>query len=101
MVFNDFTKDGFIPEGGCQVASGSVFLPETDPVPLETEEQTLERKQNECDVLEALGDYKCDTGVCVETVSAVVNIRRTIDSTQVLYWVVGGCGVECGKEEER
>ena len=67
---------------------------------LETEEQRLERKQNECDVLEALGDYKCDAGMSVETVPAVVNIRRTIDSTQVVYWVVGGCGVECGQEDE-
>jgi hypothetical protein len=40
---------------------------------LETEEQTLEREQNERDVLEALGDsggYKCDTRMSVE--SAVV-----------------------------
>jgi hypothetical protein len=37
VVFNDFIKDDFIPEGGGQVASGSASLP--DPVVLETEEQ--------------------------------------------------------------
>jgi hypothetical protein len=46
---NDFIKDDLIPEGHGHVASGS--LP--DPVALETEEQTLEREQNESDVLEA------------------------------------------------
>ncbi len=30
MIFNDFIKDDFIPEGDCQVVSGSVSLP--DPV---------------------------------------------------------------------
>ena len=35
---------------------------------LETEEQMLERKQNERDVLDALGDYKCDAGMSVEDV---------------------------------
>jgi hypothetical protein len=38
---------------------------------LETEEQTLEREQNERDVLEALGDYKYDTGMSVENVLVV------------------------------
>jgi len=41
---------------------------------LETEEQKLEREQNEHDVLEALGDYKRDTGMSVENVP-VVNIN--------------------------
>ena len=50
MVFNDFIKDDFIPEGDGQVASGSASLP--NPVALETEEQRLEREQNERDVLE-------------------------------------------------
>jgi hypothetical protein len=36
---HDFNHD-FIPEGDCQVASGSASLP--DPVDLETEEQRLE-----------------------------------------------------------
>ena len=54
MVFNDFIKDDCIPEGDGQVASGSASIP--DPVALETEVQTLERDQNECDVLEGLGD---------------------------------------------
>jgi len=39
---------------------------------LETEEQTLEREQNEPDVLEALGEYKCDAGMSVENVLAPV-----------------------------
>ena len=51
-VVNQFIKTDFIPEGDGQVASGSASLP--DPVALETEEQTLEREQNEHDVLEAL-----------------------------------------------
>ena len=51
VVFNDFIKDDFIPEGHGQVTSGSASLP--DPVALETEEQTLEREQNERDVLES------------------------------------------------
>ena len=63
MVFNDFIKDDFIPEGDGQVASGSASLP--NPVALETEEQGLEREQNERDVLEALGEYKRDTGMSV------------------------------------
>jgi hypothetical protein len=41
---------------------------------LETEEQKLEREQDEHDVLEALGDYKRDTGMSVENVP-VVNIK--------------------------
>jgi hypothetical protein len=44
----------------------SASLP--DPVALETEKQSLEREQNERDVLEALGDYKCDAGMPVENV---------------------------------
>ncbi len=52
MVFNDFIKNDFTPEGDGQVASGSVALP--DPVPLETEEQRLESEQNERDVLDLL-----------------------------------------------
>ena len=43
--FNDFIKDDFIQEGDGQVASGNASLP--DPVALETEEQGLEREQNE------------------------------------------------------
>ena len=54
-------------------ASGSASLP--DPVALETEEHSLEREQNERDVLEALGEYKCDAGMSVENVPAVVNIK--------------------------
>ncbi len=35
----------------------------TDPVALETEEQTLKREQTDRDVLEALCEYKCDSGM--------------------------------------
>jgi hypothetical protein len=74
VVFNDFIKDDFLPEGHGQVASGSASLP--DPVALETEVQRLEREQNERDVLEALGDYtECDARMSVENVPAVVNIK--------------------------
>ena len=44
-------------------------------VALETQEQRLEREQNACDVLEALSDYKCDAGMSVENVPAVVDIK--------------------------
>jgi hypothetical protein len=95
VVFNDF-----IPEGDGQVAPGSASLP--DPVALETEEQRLEREQNERDVLEALGDYKCDAGISVENVPAVANIKRLkgrfIAHKFSTGWAVG---VEKrGKEEE-
>jgi len=66
-------------------------------VALETEEQTLKREQNERDVLEGMGDYKCDAGMSVENVPAVVKIKNTegtIYCTQVLYWWGGGCGEE-------
>ena len=60
---------------------------------METEEQSLEREQNERDVLEALGDYKCDAGMSVENVSALVNIRalkgRCIAHKFSSGWVVG------------
>ena len=92
--------DDFIPEGDGQVASGSVFLP--DPVVLEAEEQMLEREQNERDVHDPLGEYKCDTGMSVEDVSVIVNLKTLKGQfiSQVQYWVGGGCGEECGKEEE-
>ena len=47
MIFNDFIKDDLIPTCDGQVASGSASLP--DPVVLETEEEKLEREQNECE----------------------------------------------------
>ena len=55
MISSDFIQHDFIPEGHGQVASGSASLP--DPAFLETEEQRLEREQNERDVLEALGEH--------------------------------------------
>jgi hypothetical protein len=84
--FNDFIKDDCIPQGDGQVASGSASLP--DPVVLETEEHMLEREQNERDVLDALGKYKCDAGMSVEDVPAVVKIKA-LGCTQVQYWVPG------------
>ena len=60
MVFNNFSKDELnqlISKGDGQVTSGFASLP--DPVALETEEHTLQIDQNERDVLEALGEYKC------------------------------------------
>ena len=94
VVFNDFIKDDFIPEGGGQVTSGnsgSGSLP--DPVVFETEEQILEREQNERDVLDALGEYKCDAGMSVEDVPAVVNIKtlklRLIAHKFNTWWAVG------------
>jgi hypothetical protein len=71
--FNDFLKDACIPEGDGQVSSGSVSLP--DPIVLETEEKMLEREQNECDVLDELEEYKCDSGMSVDDVPAIVNIK--------------------------
>ena len=59
--------------------SGSASLP--DPVVLETKEQTLEREQNQRDVVEALGEYKCDAGMSVENVPAVVNNRRLLTTS--------------------
>ena len=65
VSFNDFIKDDFIPEGHGQVTSDSASLP--DSVALQTEEQTLKSEQNERDVPETLGEYKCDAGnICRE-----------------------------------
>ena len=50
---------------------------------METEEQSLEREQNERDVLEALGDYTCDAGMSVENVPAVVNIKPLISQKRI------------------
>ncbi len=68
---------------------------------METEELTLKREQNEPDVLEALGEYKCDAGMSVENVPAVVNIK-TLKGGFIAHslCVGGGCDEECGKEEE-
>ena len=86
-----FIKDNFIPEGDGQVTSCSASLP--DPIALGTQEQRLESEQNACDVLEALGDYKCDAGMSVENVPAVVNIKtlkgRFIAPSFFIGWAVG------------
>ena len=34
-----------------------------------------EREQNECDVLDALGEYKCDSGMSLVDVSVTFNIK--------------------------
>ena len=47
-----------IPIGDGQVTSGSASLAYLLHPLLKTEEQTLEREQNERDVLDAGGDYK-------------------------------------------
>jgi hypothetical protein len=89
VFFNDFIKDDFIPEGDGQVASGFASLSDlSDPVALETEEQTLEIEQNERDVLEPLGDCKCDAGMSVENVTAVVSHKKpctTLDLTHIRH----------------
>jgi len=38
-------------------------------------EHTLEREQNERDVRETLGEYKCDAGMSVQNVPVIVNIK--------------------------
>ncbi len=73
VVFNDFIKDDCIPEGDGQVESGSASLP--DPVVLETEEQMHEKEQTERDVLDVLGEYKCDFGMSVKNVPAILHIK--------------------------
>jgi hypothetical protein len=81
--FNDFIKDDFIQEGDGQVASGNASLP--DPVALETEEQGLEKEQNEHNDLEALGAYKCDAGMSVENVPALASLQSSISQTRMLW----------------
>ncbi len=44
----------------------------SDPVVLETEEQMLESEQIE---RKALGEYKCDTGMSVQDVPVIVDIK--------------------------
>ena len=48
--------------------------------------------QNERDVLEALGEYKCDVGISVENVIVMVNIK-TLKGRFIVHkvstWVVG------------
>jgi hypothetical protein len=92
VVFNDFLKDDFIPEADAQVVSGSASIP--DPVVVETEEQMLEREQNERDVLDTLVEYECDAGMSVEDVPAIVNITWTLKGRLIAHkfntgWAVG------------
>ena len=61
-ILKYFIKDNLIPEADAQVVSSSASLPA--PVVAETEEQTLEREQNDRNVLsDALGEYECDAGM--------------------------------------
>ena len=53
----------------------------------------LESEQNEHDVLEALGEYKCDAGMPVEDVPAIVS-RKTLKGRWIAHkfntvWAVG------------
>jgi hypothetical protein len=86
------TAPDFISEADSQIVSGSGSLP--DPVVLETEEQMLERERNERDVLDALGEYKCDTGMSVEDVPAVVNKKTQKGQLITHKFNTGGCGEE-------
>ncbi len=71
--FNDLINDDLIPDGYGQVMSGSSSLAHT--VALKTEEQALEREQNERQVLDSVGDYKCPSGMSVEHVPVIANIK--------------------------
>jgi hypothetical protein len=90
LRFNDFIKDDFIPEGDGQVASGSASIP--NPVALETEEQKLEREQNEHDVLEALGEYKCldQCSLLPRTTLLYVSYRIILSFVITLDLLIGG-----------
>ena len=69
---------------------------------METEKERFEREQNECDVLESLGDYKCDAGMPVENLPAVVNIK-TLKGRLIAHKFSTGWSVEVvtsGKEEK-
>ncbi len=76
VVFNDFIKDDFIPEGHGQVALGSASFLTLQPWRQRSrgskESKGSNERKNERDVLEALGGYKCDAGMQVENVHAVV-----------------------------
>jgi hypothetical protein len=73
-ILKYFIKDNLIPEADAQVVSSSASLPA--PVVAETEEQTLEREQNDRNVLsDALGEYECDAGMSVEDLPAIVKIK--------------------------
>jgi hypothetical protein len=50
----------------------------------------LERKQNERHVLEALAEYKCDTGMPVKNVPAVVNIKTLKGRLIAHKFILGG-----------
>ena len=95
--FNDFIKDDFIQEGD----HVRFFIP-SGPCSLGDRRQSLEREQNERDVLDALSEYKYDARMSVEDVNAIVHVKtlKVIDYTKVQNWVGGGCGEECGKDEE-
>ncbi len=67
---------------------------------LETEDQILEREQNERDVLEALGECKCDYGMFVEDVTVIVNIKR-LKGRLIAHKFNTGWGGGLGEEWKR
>ncbi len=56
-------KDDFLPDGNGKITTGATFLP--DLAALETQEEELERNQNERDALDAVGDYEGPSGLSV------------------------------------
>jgi hypothetical protein len=102
VVFTAFIMDDFIPELRSWSSRVRFCIPSWRcSLGYRASEQTLEREQNESDVLEALGEYKSDAGMSFENVPAVVNIKtlkgRFIAHKFCTGWAVG---VEkSGKEE--
>ena len=73
--------------------SGSVSLPDPVVTPSlgDRGAETRIGDQNEGDVLETLGDYKCDPRMSVENVNTVVNIRTlslhsSMSQSQKYFW---------------
>ncbi len=60
----------------------------------------LERQKNECDALDALGEYKCDTGMSVEDVPAIFNIK-TLKGRLIAHKFNTGCAVGVVKSVEK
>jgi hypothetical protein len=67
----------------------------------ETEEEQLERKQNERDALDAVGDHECPPEMPAEVVPVVQDDENAIDCTQVRDWVVRGGDEECLETRKR
>ena len=54
------------------------------------------REQNDRDVLEALGEYKCDAGMSVEDVPAIVSIK-TLKGRLIAHKFNTGWALGAGK----